>query len=217
MLLENSVKISLVVQFIIGLISINGLNLKLLKQDLMLRDILLLETIVQWIELFFYIYLSRVILLGNMTWIRYWDWVVTTPIMLITTMMFMDYNSKKETNTKEWFKNNKNELIKVVIANFLMLLFGYLGETNRMDMMTSFITGFIPFLYTFYIIYNKYVKDTNKTNNLFYWSMFLVWSLYGFGFLFNYENKNTLYNFLDIISKNFYGLFIYFIVKSKAI
>jgi hypothetical protein len=30
-----------------------------------------------------------------------------------------------------------------------------------------------------------------------------------------FENKNTLYNILDLFSKNFYGLFLYFYIKNK--
>ena len=40
--------------------------------------------------------------------------------------------------------------------------------------------------------------------------MFIVWSLYGVAATFKPNEKNVSYNVLDIISKNFYGLFIYF-------
>jgi bacteriorhodopsin len=217
MLLEDSVRLSLVIQFILGVVSLEGISSKLAEKDFMLRDILKLDTLVQWIEFTFYIYLSKVITLGDNTWIRYWDWLITTPIMLITTIMFMDYNSGKSNNTKKWLQENKNNIIIVVISNFLMLFFGYLGETKRMDMNSSFVLGTIPFLYSFYLIYTKYVKETNKTNNALFFIMFIVWSLYGIGFMFDYDSKNTLYNFLDIISKNCYGLFIYIMVKKKAV
>jgi bacteriorhodopsin len=39
--------------------------------------------------------------------------------------------------------------------------------------------------------------------------LFVVWSLYGIVYPFNAELKNISFNILDVISKNFYGLFIY--------
>jgi hypothetical protein len=39
--------------------------------------------------------------------------------------------------------------------------------------------------------------------------LFVVWSIYGVVYPFNAELKNISFNLLDVISKNFYGLFIY--------
>ena len=36
-----------------------------------------------------------------------------------------------------------------------------------------------------------------------------VWSFYGVVFLFPAAYKNIAFNFLDIIAKNFFGLFLY--------
>jgi bacteriorhodopsin len=47
--------------------------------------------------------------------------------------------------------------------------------------------------------------------------MFVFWSLYGIAAVLNFENKNTSYNVLDIFAKNFYGIFLYWFIKSKAI
>ena len=48
--------------------------------------------------------------------------------------------------------------------------------------------------------------------------MFVIWTLYGIAFLFNYKYRNVSYNILDIFSKNFYGLYIFYkIMKKKKI
>jgi bacteriorhodopsin len=47
--------------------------------------------------------------------------------------------------------------------------------------------------------------------------MFIFWSLYGVAAVFDFENKNTSYNILDIFAKNFFGMFLYWLIKSKAI
>jgi bacteriorhodopsin len=47
--------------------------------------------------------------------------------------------------------------------------------------------------------------------------MFVVWSLYGVAAVFDFTTKNISYNILDLFAKNFYGLFLYIIIKSKAV
>ena len=46
--------------------------------------------------------------------------------------------------------------------NWIMLLFGYLGETNKMSSNLSVFLGFIPFIIYFGIIYYVYVKSFNR-------------------------------------------------------
>ena len=93
-----------------------------------------------------------------------------------------------------------------------MLLFGYLGETNIMDKRISIPLGFVFFFLTFKLIYSEYAKYSINGKNLFYF-IFIVWLLYGVAAVMPIKIKNISYNFLDIISKNFYGLFIYYKIK----
>ena len=40
----------------------------------------------------------------------------------------------------------------------------------------------------------------------------VVWGLYGIAAMTDIKSKNIAYNLLDIVSKNFYGLFIYYYI-----
>ena len=73
----------------------------------------------------------------------------------------------------------------------------------------SIPVGFIFFIWNFYIIYDEFGKNNEKTKKLFY-ILFIVWGSYGIGAMLNNQPKNLSYNILDIIAKNFYGFF-YFI------
>ena len=42
--------------------------------------------------------------------------------------------------------------------------------------------------------------------------MLVIWGFYGVAATFGTVNKNISYNTLDIIAKNFYGLFIYYVI-----
>ena len=93
-----------------------------------------------------------------------------------------------------------------------MLALGYMGEIGKMNKTKSVIYGFIPFMFSFYIIYENYAKYTELGTKLFMF-LLIVWSLYGFAALLGTKNKNISYNLLDIVAKNFYGLFIYFYIR----
>ena len=92
---KNTIWFSLLVQIITGIVSLHGLFITLPEKDRVLTDILGLETIVQFIELMFYIWISyAVININSMTPRRYIDWVITTPTMLLSTIIFMKYQDK---------------------------------------------------------------------------------------------------------------------------
>ena len=218
-LLTSSVYISLFIQVVIGIITFSGMFVKVPEDDKVLIDILTLENVSQGIEAIFYSYIAFTLSkldFNKVTPKRYFDWVITTPVMLITTILFMDYEIKKKNNKKplrlfEFLKVNKENVLKIVFYNFMMLVFGYLGEIGTLNKNVSIPIGFIFFSLSFYTIYDNYVKDKNISinNNLFLF-LLIVWALYGVAAMLPNTEKNISYNFLDIIAKNFYGLYIYF-------
>jgi hypothetical protein len=95
-----------------------------------------------------------------------------------------------------------------------MLLFGYLGESNIIPTLTGVGLGFIPFLIYYFIIYKNYAIISEKGWILF-WYFFVFWSLYGIVAVLPYYIKNTLYNILDLFAKNFFGIFLSYIILTK--
>jgi hypothetical protein len=47
--------------------------------------------------------------------------------------------------------------------------------------------------------------------------MFGIWALYGVAFLCPSVVKNVSYTILDIFAKNFFGIFLYYIIANKAV
>jgi hypothetical protein len=94
-----------------------------------------------------------------------------------------------------------------VLLNWLMLLFGYLGETSVIPVFVGVFVGFIPFFLYYYIIYNKYAT-LSDTGFKMYVYFLIFWSLYGIVALLPYKEKTIGYNILDLFSKNFFGLFL---------
>lgn len=218
-LLAYTVYASLFVQILTGAFTLSGVFINLPKDDLILHDVIFLETIVQIIELVFYILISIFLINISMilvTPLRYIDWAITTPAMLISTIMFMEYknrkkNKKESITAREFVKQNKVNMYKIIGYNFLMLLSGILGEMGYINIYVSNIIGFIFLGLTFHTIYENYVLDESTNKKLFAF-MFIVWSLYGIAALLPTLQKNIIYNGLDIIAKNFYGLFIFYYI-----
>ena len=213
--------ISIIVQIITGIIELAAFFVKVPNVYLLIRQLLILELIVQFIEGAFYFWLAyNYTKVLNVTPKRYVDWVITTPTMLITLMLYLIYLNKSlenKTNELEFFalfKENSNIFILVVFLNWLMLLFGYLGEMRIIPVLLGVFLGFIPFLIYYYIIYVNYVNQ-HTNGHLLFWYFFCFWSLYGFVAVLPYYVKNSCYNILDLFAKNFFGLFLSYIIFSR--
>jgi bacteriorhodopsin len=216
-MLSNSGYISLITQFITGLIDIWGLNIKVPEDKNIFRDLLKVELGVQSVEFVFYSWMvTNFDKIDNITPYRYIDWSFTTSPMLITLMAYLD--ESKKTNLYDFVIDNNTFIIQIVVLNLLMLLFGFIGELNYIDYNTGLILGFIPFIYYFKLIYDKYIfKGISQDKLILFWYFFIIWSLYGAVAFLPYEQKNTSYNILDLFAKNSFGLFLVYILWKNRI
>lgn len=212
--------ISIIVQVITGILDIGALFIKVPSVYFLIRQLLIVELIVQFFEGLFYVWLAyNFTKVLNVTPKRYIDWCITTPSMLITLMMYLIYLNKKvenKTNELEFFtlfKENATIFIPVLLLNWLMLLFGYLAEMKIIPVLFGVFLGFIPFLMYYYIIYTNYVSQ-NTNGYLLFWYFFIFWSLYGLVAGLPYYVKNSCYNILDLFAKNFFGIFLSYTIIS---
>jgi bacteriorhodopsin len=238
-----SLKISIIVQIITGIIQLFSLFIKVPPSYIILKQLLVLENIVQVIQGSFYAWLFfNIQNVTNITSKRYIDWIITTPIMLISLicyMIFLRGSGESHVDIFSILSDNYAIIFSIVILNALMLLFGYLGEKNTIPLVWGVLIGFIPFIIYYYLIYNNFVKSNTSTdtdtgagadtgadpttaniNNtilkLFLYFLFF-WSLYGIVGLLPYYIKNTIYNILDLFSKNFFGLLLSYLIITKSI
>jgi hypothetical protein len=212
---------SIIIQVITGIIEIISLFIKVPLQFSFLKQMMLLEIFVQFIESSFYIYwLYNFKNIINITPKRYFDWVITTPTMLINLifyLIFLEYkdNTADKLNFVKLFGQEFYTIMTVLLLNWAMLLFGYLGETSVIPVLLGVSLGFIPFLIYYYIIYKKYAVLSNDGLKIYFYFLFF-WSLYGIAAVLPYKIKNMCYNILDLFSKNFFGLFLsYLILNNK--
>ena len=214
LLVKRTTEFSLLVQLITGIFSTFGLSIKLDESDQILQQIMGLELIVQVIEFGFYVFFIVYFNLESLATSRYFDWILSTPTMLFSMAAYFFYEEQKEKNSVEnnlldFTLTNKWPLLEIFFFNFCMLAFGYLGETKAIDYTTAFALGTACFARSFYVLYTEFAEKSVIGKQL-YAILFVIWGLYGVAFLTPVVQKNIGYNILDIIAKNFFGLYLYY-------
>jgi prepilin signal peptidase PulO-like enzyme (type II secretory pathway) len=112
-------------------------------------------------------------------------------------------------------RERKADIIFISCANFGMLLFGYLAEIGAVPRPLAAVIGF-AFLYaSFSVIYTNYASRSALGRKLFIF-LAVIWALYGVAFLLPVVQKNIAYNCLDIVAKNFFGLYLFFKVLEAS-
>jgi len=220
-LLKISVYLSLIIQIFTGLFDYYVVQLNIPSKLIILKQVLIMELIVQIIEGIFYVWLAlNISSVANITPHRYYDWFLTTPTMLVTLCVYLVYLRNVESNieTKDSLikiiYDNLNTLIPILFLNFVMLTSGYLTEIKKVSQMSGVLFGFIPFLIYFYLIYENFAKFSLYGSQIFYY-FFIIWFMYGISALMSYKTKNIMYNILDLFAKNFFGIYLSYLLVTN--
>jgi len=223
-LVKDTMYISFVAQVVTLLIGLSAQFVNLSNTDIILKQALALENSVQFIEgcfyLFFIFFYINNVDKTDIAKYRYYDWILTTPTMILSTIIYFEYNNQKKNNKIftffQFIKENYYKIIELFSYNFGMLFVGYLQEISLINITISTIVGFTFFILLFYKMYEYYASKTTANMPIFI-IMTTIWSIYGIAALFDFKVKNAFYNILDVFSKNFYGLFLAYLVYSLGI
>jgi hypothetical protein len=213
---------SIVIQIITFFIGLYALFIKTPFSLAVVKQLLWLETAAQVIEFVFYVWMVKNFSeIKNITIYRYYDWVLSTPLMLYVYMMYLEFMKNKDNvngiqkNLADLTKDNVSTIFVVLLLNALMLMFGYLAEIKKMSFNLAAVLGFIPFFIMFYIIYVNYAQYTKLGVNTF-WYFSGIWALYGIASVMSYKVKNISYNILDLFAKNFFGLYLAYLLFNST-
>ena len=142
---------------------------------------------------------------------RYTDWFITTPFMLLALCIVLGYENKIPVKIYP--------LLLTLAFNFAMLLFGYLGEIRLLTRNIASFIGFVFFFLTYGVIWKIFMtgsKITSQSKYIF-WVFLGVWSLYGVFYHTKETTKMFGYNILDLISKAFIGIFFWLYLTKTVI
>lgn len=200
---HQSTNLSILVQALAGLYSVQVIGKtepKLLVQAVHLE---LLVTLIQFV---FYATIIRNHDIGTMAISRYYDWVLTTPLMLISLSSYLVYKRGGESDSGllDVVRKYKSQIARIVGFNAVMLLAGYLGEIGYISREIALVVGFVAFVATFRVIQNEMGGAGNGVFNL----VAAVWGLYGVAYMLPNVQKNLMYNALDLVSKNFFAIIL---------
>lgn len=219
-LVESTTKASVLVQLLTGVLGAQGLMISLSPQDGILKEILGLEMFVQALELCFYIFFLASFDLPHLAINRYFDWFITTPVMLFTMATYFLYQMYQEKaiqdplELREVVLLHQASLLQMFLLNAGMLAFGLLGELGILSIPISFGLGTACFVGSFSILYKEFAEKSSGGRNLF-GVLFALWAGYGVSFLFPIVAKNIGYNLLDILAKNFFGLYLFWEIYQR--
>lgn len=181
--------------------------------NLNFRKILAIEALTSLIALVIYyliinIYRKKTSNLTIKDWdkitiLRYIDWSITTPLLLISFSLFLANGEK--------VKNLGNFIGTLIFFDLIMILSGFLGARNIISDILSQIVGFSAFFMIFFLIYNKFFREITLTVNIlfkeiFFYVMFILWFTYGVIYNLSTINRNIVTNILDGLSKGIFGL-----------
>ena len=222
-IVDITTNFSIYIQFIVGIYGIYSLKLVLPEKDMILKDILILETVVQIIEFCWYYFIIKNLPQEQMAKNRYYDWVITTPMMLITIYSYLLYEDQLENNPNDKplrlltiLHDHKESIHHILISNLAMLSVGYMYEIGEISKEVSFVFGFVFLLDIFNVIYKKTGCKSKKGKKMFY-IIFFLWSIYGFAFILPTGLKNSIFNITDLFSKNFFQVYITNIAFNRRI
>ena len=142
---------------------------------------------------------------------RYSDWVITTPFMLLVLSMVLGYENKIAVRFRSF--------LLVMFFNLLMLGFGYSGEIGLLNRGLASFMGFIFFFLTYGTIWKLFMTCSKPTSQskLIFWLFIGLWSLYGVFYHASETIKMIGYNILDLIAKAFVGIFFWLYLTKSVV
>jgi hypothetical protein len=142
---------------------------------------------------------------------RYIDWSITTPFMLLVLSMVLGYENKVLVKFRPF--------MLTMVLNFAMLAFGYSGEIGLLNKNIAGFMGFIFFFLTYGTIWKLFMTGSKITvqSKFIFWIFLGTWSLYGLFYYTNDATKLIGYNILDLIAKAFVGIFFWLYLTKSVV
>ena len=208
-IVRTSAIASLVAQLLIGAVTSVGffVDVKNTQYREDLNTILAFEVSSQIIEFLWYAFViarSQTITAR----LRYIDWVLSTPVMLISLAMFFRHRDSTPLSSSSVLSVFESyEIYACLGVNWIMLAFGFAMESAWIPDWVGLIGGGFSLVGSFTFL--AVLTPIDTVSHILFWVTFGVWTLYGVAAAFDNVTKNVMYNAIDVVSKNGFGLFLF--------
>ena len=182
--------------------------------------------LVTFVAFWHYLYMRGVWVDTGMspTELRYIDWLITVPLQIVEFYLILAAVTKVKANLF-W---------QLLGASLVMLVFGYLGEANILDMSLAFAIGMLGWLYVIYLVFFGAAKKLNAESgnpssqmafNAIRIIVLVGWAIYPIGFVLGnfgdlgiegVKAMNAIYNLADLVNKTAFGLVIWYAAKKDS-
>ena len=221
--------VSLVVQFLVLAFSV--ITIFVGSPPEVLSLVLTLESVVQGVELAWYVLIGFLFRYGQRCFkrrrpfdfgveFRYFDWYVTTPLMLITLFflcMYFHNPCMREEELAE-YPRFVGYLVLIVLMDWAMLTLGLVVELDVRSIQQYaprcvLAIGFAPFLAAFTPHFDVLSQRATTEGVVVVAVTIVLWTVYGAVSLWLVgkdvaQTKNAWFNILDIFSKNVAGVVV---------
>ena len=148
------------------------------------------------------------------TELRYVDWLITVPLQIVEFYLIV----------AACVSVSLSLFWKLLVGSLVMLIGGYLGEADHIDVTVGFIIGMVGWVYVIWLIWAgdaAQAKEAAGNENLsmaFDGIKYIVtvgWLIYPIGYFMTYimgsdvGMLNSIYNLADLVNKFLFGLVIW--------
>ena len=153
---------------------------------------------------------------------RYIDWLITVPLLMIEFYIILKAVGASVSSNSFW---------RLLVGTLVMLLGGYLGESQVISSTLGFIIGMVGWVIIIWEIFGGEASKAADANegiksafNALRIIVLVGWAIYPLGYVFGYMlgsvdegSLNIIYNLADFINKILFGLIIWNVaVKESA-
>jgi bacteriorhodopsin len=213
--------------FFIGTMALMGASafffLSLSQFDKKWRNSVLISGLITFIAAVHYYYMRGELgpdgSAGDITSIRYIDWILTVPLMCVEFYLLL----KVAGATTKHLRN-------LIVLSLIMLITGYVGEAGMGNAaFYGFLSGLAYFVIVYMIKFGSLAKlaksaggSVEKAHNTLFWFVLVGWAIYPLGYMIGTADgqwysfmanvgldMNVVYNIGDAINKIGFGLVVY--------
>ena len=216
--------------FFIGTMALMGASafffLSLSQFDKKWRNSILISGLITFIAAVHYYYMRGELgpdgSAGDITSIRYIDWILTVPLMCVEFYLLLKVAGATTKHLRD-----------LIVLSLAMLIFGYVGEAGMGNAaLWGLFSGIAYFLIVYMIKYGDLSKlaksaggSVEKAHNTLFWFVLVGWAIYPIGYMIGTAqadpglwyagianiglDMNVVYNIGDAINKIGFGLVVY--------
>ena len=216
--------------FFIGTMALMGASafffLSLSQFDKKWRNSVLISGLITFIAAVHYYYMRGELgpdgSAGDITSIRYIDWILTVPLMCVEFYLLLKVAGATTTHLRN-----------LILLSLAMLIFGYVGEAGMGNAaLWGLFSGLAYFAIVYMIKYGDLSKlaksaggSVEKAHNTLFWFVLVGWAIYPLGYMIGTAeadpslwyagmanvglDMNVVYNIGDAINKIGFGLVVY--------